>query len=377
MRSIPARRSTPIPELTWILLGFLLGTAAQGLSDVQVSIEPAQPALGEDVVIRLAGMADPSLELESVTLDEGDINLVFEETACPAGSCGQDRPFTWQVQLPGPELPTPLESGLYQLVVWRDTAYSSDDNLLAALEFGVGAFVDHPLHPGLGVTPSSPGDHDLVTLLVPYRRPVCQWDVMPPPRIHRQGHHIDVTLLTRPAALLLRSPIPQDKCVFGGVETEVLSGELGQLDAGTYRVTLWTQRDAGYGDSLPVRVNSADLVVRDDDPIARLQDGKFEAQVRWTDGQGGQGIGRPVAVGSRQTALFSFFDRDNWELMVKVLDGCAINGHYWVFTAASTNAGYELEITPNLGNGMWQRTHPPGLNAPAVSDIMAFPCDPS
>ena len=45
-----------------------------------------------------------------------------------------------------------------------------------------------------------------------------------------------------------------------------------------------------------------------------------------------------------QSGLLYFFDRDNAEILVKVLDGCAINGHRWVFLAPVTTLGFRLAI---------------------------------
>ena len=47
-----------------------------------------------------------------------------------------------------------------------------------------------------------------------------------------------------------------------------------------------------------------------------------------------------VALRSRDSAVVQFFDPDNWELLVKVLDGRAVNGFFWVFSAAATNVAF-------------------------------------
>ncbi len=56
-------------------------------------------------------------------------------------------------------------------------------------------------------------------------------------------------------------------------------------------------------------------------------------------------VPRLVEPPTSDSALFYFFCTDNWELLVKVLDGCAINGHLWVYAAASTDVGYTLQGT--------------------------------
>ncbi len=78
---------------------------------------------------------------------------------------------------------------------------------------------------------------------------------------------------------------------------------------------------------------------------------------------------------SADSALFYFFSKDNWELMVKVLDGCAINGHLWVYAAASTDVGYTLRVKDRFGGRATREyVHPAGPPAPALTDGEAFVC---
>ena len=74
------------------------------------------------------------------------------------------------------------------------------------------------------------------------------------------------------------------------------------------------------------------------------------------------------------SGLFWFFAPDNWELMVKVLDGCAANGSHWVFSAATTNVAYRLTVTDTQAEVTWSHDNPLGRTAPAVTDTTALPC---
>ena len=40
-----------------------------------------------------------------------------------------------------------------------------------------------------------------------------------------------------------------------------------------------------------------------------------------------------------------FFDADNIELIVKVLDGCGVNNRYWVFAGGLTNVEVDIIVT--------------------------------
>jgi hypothetical protein len=67
-----------------------------------------------------------------------------------------------------------------------------------------------------------------------------------------------------------------------------------------------------------------------------LLDGRFEVEVTWSDGAGNGGVGH-VLEATDKTAPFWFFDPSNPEVVVKVLDGSAINGAFWVYLASLTD----------------------------------------
>jgi len=103
-----------------------------------------------------------------------------------------------------------------------------------------------------------------------------------------------------------------------------------------------------------------------------LNEGRFSVAVDWHDFHGNSGVGRALEYRADDSGIFWFFNDDNWEMLVKVLDGCAINGHYWVFSAATTNVGYTLYVTDTLTGVRWQYTNPLGMSSPAITDTFAF-----
>jgi hypothetical protein len=104
-----------------------------------------------------------------------------------------------------------------------------------------------------------------------------------------------------------------------------------------------------------------------------LAGGRFRVEVDWAV-RGDSGAGRVVPVGSDDSGLFWFFDPENWEMLVKVLDACAVNDHRWVFAAATTDVAYTLRVTDTGSGAAWRFDHPGGDPAPAVTDTAAFPC---
>jgi hypothetical protein len=103
-----------------------------------------------------------------------------------------------------------------------------------------------------------------------------------------------------------------------------------------------------------------------------LDRGRFEARVSWRDFDGNAGAGRAAAPASDGSGIFWFFSPQNWELSVKVIDACAFNGRFWVFAAATTNVGYNLEVTDTRSGRTVRYENLPGRRAPAITDTSAF-----
>ncbi len=73
-----------------------------------------------------------------------------------------------------------------------------------------------------------------------------------------------------------------------------------------------------------------------------------------------------------------FFDRSNPELLVKVLNGCPINKHMWVFVASATDLAFNLWVTEHPGgqhdsSRNWLHRNTQG-GAGSRVDTAAFPC---
>ena len=84
-------------------------------------------------------------------------------------------------------------------------------------------------------------------------------------------------------------------------------------------------------------------------------------------------------------SLFYFFGPDNPEMVVKVVDGCGLNGHWWVFGSAATDLAYEVVIKDlaNGGRAIRYRRNAGGVivgnngystAAGVITDTWAFAC---
>jgi hypothetical protein len=71
------------------------------------------------------------------------------------------------------------------------------------------------------------------------------------------------------------------------------------------------------------------------------------------------------------TGYFWFFNSANVELVVKVLDGTSVNGHYWVFFGALSNLHYTITVT-DTQTGAFKQYDNPQSNLASVADTSAF-----
>ena len=55
-----------------------------------------------------------------------------------------------------------------------------------------------------------------------------------------------------------------------------------------------------------------------------------------------------------------------------MLDGCAVNEHFWVFAAATTNVETTLRVTDAANGEVREYLNPLGVAASAITDTTAF-----
>jgi hypothetical protein len=107
------------------------------------------------------------------------------------------------------------------------------------------------------------------------------------------------------------------------------------------------------------------------DEILCLSRGRFEVEVFFRPL--GEGIRNATPVPeSADSGMFWFFTPDNLEMLVKVLDACPVNNHFWVFFAATTNVEFGVEVTDTLTGESKIYTNPQGNAAETVLDTSAF-----
>jgi hypothetical protein len=102
-----------------------------------------------------------------------------------------------------------------------------------------------------------------------------------------------------------------------------------------------------------------------------VTDHRFEISASWKDPQGNTGRARAVPV-SGDTGYFWFFDENNIELMVKVLNGCGVNNRQWVFAGGLTDVEVDLTVRDTLTGVEKTYRNPLGTAFQPVQDTSAF-----
>ncbi len=101
-----------------------------------------------------------------------------------------------------------------------------------------------------------------------------------------------------------------------------------------------------------------------------LNDDRFHVSVTWeTTTESGQGV---AVRETDDSGMFWFFRPSNLEVLIKVLDGCGVNGHFWVFSSATTNVGYVIRVTDTQENETVTYSNENETPAEPILDTAAF-----
>ncbi len=103
-----------------------------------------------------------------------------------------------------------------------------------------------------------------------------------------------------------------------------------------------------------------------------LNQGRFRVEVLWEDFAQQTGRGEAVPL-TDETGYFWFFSENNVELVVKVLNGCALpSHHFWVFAGGLTNVGTKLVVIDTWTGARQEYRNLPRAAFQPVQDTRAF-----
>jgi len=101
---------------------------------------------------------------------------------------------------------------------------------------------------------------------------------------------------------------------------------------------------------------------------------KVEATWRYTSATGDVPGTAGALTGTSDSGQFWFFSPDNVELAVKVLDGCSLNDHFWVFASGLTDIEVLLRVTDTQTGHTRTYFNPLKRAYKPVQDTSAFSC---
>ncbi len=122
-----------------------------------------------------------------------------------------------------------------------------------------------------------------------------------------------------------------------------------------------------------VSLNAEDDGCVETDTVMCLQDGRYAVTIEWETLSGESGSARVARPRTSDSGLFYFFNYNNWEVLLKVLDGCAVNQHHWVYAASATDLGINMVVRDTVTNQEKVYFKEAGTPAPATTDSGAFP----
>ena len=102
-----------------------------------------------------------------------------------------------------------------------------------------------------------------------------------------------------------------------------------------------------------------------------LNNDRFKVEVDWRTPRGDEGPGMAVEL-TPDTGYFWFFNPENVEMVLKVLDGCDFNNRYWVFAGGLTNVEVQITVTDTETDAVRENVNPLGTPFQPIQDTKAF-----
>jgi hypothetical protein len=102
-----------------------------------------------------------------------------------------------------------------------------------------------------------------------------------------------------------------------------------------------------------------------------LNDSRFSVTATYNAGSSGSGNAQAVDL-TTDTGYLWFFEASNVEVVIKVIDGCALNGKYWVFAGGLTNVAVDITVTDTQTGISKMYKNPANTEFEPIEDTSAF-----
>ncbi|HVT60541.1 MAG TPA: hypothetical protein VHR45_19365 [Thermoanaerobaculia bacterium] len=158
-------------------------------------------------------------------------------------------------------------------------------------------------------------------------------------------------------------------CGGGAYETEGTTPPLSTERRNTVGINM-TQDDLGIAACVP----SDTVLCIDNNPGDR----RFAVSVAFSHPPSipsGNGQAVPMSsLGVTSGGAFWFFGQNNPEILIKILNGCGINGKFWVFFDAGTNVAFTVHVLDTVFGLSHDYSNTDNHAAAPVEDVNALPC---
>jgi hypothetical protein len=102
-----------------------------------------------------------------------------------------------------------------------------------------------------------------------------------------------------------------------------------------------------------------------------LSDGRFRIEAHFVTSTALEDSAHPLRL-TTDTGYLFFFDPSNVEAVIKVLDGCGVNGRYWFFAGGLTDLRTEITVTDLEHEVVKVYFNPQGTAFQPIQDTSAF-----
>jgi concanavalin A-like lectin/glucanase superfamily protein/beta-propeller repeat-containing protein len=102
-----------------------------------------------------------------------------------------------------------------------------------------------------------------------------------------------------------------------------------------------------------------------------LNENRFKVTATFDAGGGNSGTAHTVQL-TPDTGYLWFFGSSNVEVVVKVLNGCGLGGHYWVFAGGLTDVKVVMTVTDTATGAVKTYTNPAHTKFQPIQDTSAF-----
>ena len=177
---------------------------------------------------------------------------------------------------------------------------------------------------------------------------------------------------------LSATPPGCDQTIPISISDYTASVAVGPLAARVYEITVLQPVGGGFAllDHQFIEVKPAPACNATDTALC-LGGGRFEVTAEFTDFSHNDGPAHTMPDdfdGLGDWGTLWFFGQNNPEMLVKILDACAVNGHYWVFLSPASNVRYEITVRDVRTGAVKTYSKPLHVMPGLFADTSAFDC---